>query len=1013
MKTKYSIILSVLVITVGLVLSFAFGGKFRHKIAIRDDAPNMEGSESTTAMDNLEAAMEYEFEMTKDPVTGKIPTGIREAELAQARDILIRQGPLRTASSYSYTFQGPNNLGGRTRTVQYDTRFNGSSNQVILAGGVSGGVFKSTNDGATWTRKSPTGDLFSVTGIAQDPRGGSQDTWYYCTGEALGNSASETGASYRGYGVWKSTDNGETWSRLANSNTGVYESFDDRADYCWKIIVNPVNGDIYLGETAGIMRSQDGGSTWSLVLSGTFSSSSQATDIVCTSGGRLYAAFGGTNSSGQDGVWTSTTGDSGSWTRIAGGGTPAGWNANAAYGRVVLALAPSNENILYALYYNNIDNDCTPSRIEAEFFKWDQSGSTWVDRSANLPDESGCLAGNDPFAVQGGYDLVIGVKPNYENAVFIGGTNIYRSTDGFATTGNTTRIGGYASSASYAIYTNSHPDIHGITFKPGDPLTFICTDDGGIQRTTDDLASTVSWSQINTGYRTYQYYYATIDPRNANTKVLGGAQDNGTTRNIGGTGTDFESVWTGDGVSVGLSDLIGGSTYEYVGSQSGSISRRNSLSSPGVGTSIKPSGSGSGLFVTLFKLDNDNTDYLYYASTGSLYRNTSASTATTLNWTTMTGVGTAVGANFIRSLAATRGTYSAGTASLFIGTSNSKLFRLDDPVNVAAGTSPVDISGGSFPAGATVSSIAVNPRNDDTVIITFSNYAVTSVWWTGNANSATPTWLNVEGNLTLPSFRSAVIAINNSGVAEYYVGTSVGLYKATINGASPGTTSWAQEGPTAIGNAVVTSLALRTSDGNLLVGTHGVGMWLADVDIALRVHFVRFSGRVLERQNELSWDVENEAGCFNYELQRKYPDEPDYQMIANLGCSNTGFFASYSFKDSKVDLGRNLAMYRVKQNDRDGRFVYSSVVTLQRPVSAKFIEYVSAGPTELFIRVNGQNEGSLMSLSLFDMQGRKVLNSSIRRVTGSVNISHLPNGIYLVRIVSQDGYKFDQNILKQ
>ncbi|MEP7164077.1 MAG: CHRD domain-containing protein [Ferruginibacter sp.] len=786
------------------------------------------GEENENAFDELDKALAYEFNMIKNPTTGKVPEGVFEAEKEQARQISESQLGSRTTTANTYSFQGPDNLGGRTRTIAYDVRFNGTSNQIILAGGVSGGVYKSIDNGATWVRKSPTGQHFSCTSIAQDPRVGFQDTWYYGVGEPTGNSAGATGAFYSGNGVYKSTDNGETWTRQANSNTTALESFSTNADFVLKVVVDPTNGNVYAACAAAILRSTDGGGTWNPVLSGALSSSNNFTDIVVTSTGRFYAAFAGSNAVGADGVWASNTGASASWTRIAGpGGTPVGWNANAAYGRVVLGIAPSSENLVYALYSNNFSSDCSVvAGLEAELFRWNNTTSAWTDLSATLPDEAGCLNGNDPFAVQGGYDLVVAVKPDDPTTVFIGGTNVYRST----TSGTSwTRIGGYNSPASYSLYLNSHPDIHAIVFQPGSPAIMLCGNDGGIQRSTNDLAATVVWTPINNGYRTYQYYYVVNDPRNLNAKVIGGAQDNGSTRNTGGTGINFESVFGGDGVSVGLS---GASDLEYVGSQNGNISRRSAASGANVGTSITPTFANTvtsaGLFVTLFKLDPDNTERLYYVNDDTLYLTTTASTVTSGTWSKMTGVATAVGlANDITALAMTRGTYSAATTSLFMGTSNGKVYRLDNPTGVAVGTAPVNITG-TINAGY-ISSIAVNPRNDDTVLVTLSNYGITNAYWTGNANAASPTWTAVEGTLTLPSYRSAAIAINGTtNAVEYYVGTSAGLYASA---GLPGSVAWAQEGSTTIGNAVVSCLDLRPSDNKLLVGTHGYGMWSASIPI--------------------------------------------------------------------------------------------------------------------------------------------------------------------------------------
>lgn len=284
-------------------------------------------------MTDFLGSVEYEFNMLKNPTTGKIPEGIRDTELAQARSLLQQQELAGRIAANSYTFQGPNNLGGRTRALVYDVR-NGTANGVIMAGGVSGGIYKSIDDGATWVRKSPIGDLFSVTTIAQDPRLGFQDTWYYAGGEALGNSASlgpfiTSGVNgfYFGKGVYKSTDNGESWTFLPLSNTGTLEIFDHRADCITKLVVNPATGHIYMAALDAIYRSTDGGTTWGPpVLTSTSGgwSTGMLTDIVVTSTGRFYAAFSGfCNSSPVDmpGVWTSMTGASGSWTKIAGDGS--------------------------------------------------------------------------------------------------------------------------------------------------------------------------------------------------------------------------------------------------------------------------------------------------------------------------------------------------------------------------------------------------------------------------------------------------------------------------------------------------------------------------------------------------------------------------------------------------------------------------------------------------------------------------------------------------------------------
>jgi hypothetical protein len=978
--------------------------------------------EKEDAAENPEARLAYEFEMLKDPATGLIPEGIHEQELAQATRLNELNRSLRTMGVNAYAFQGPENLGGRTRAVAYDRRFNGTTNRVILAGGVSGGIFKSSDNGATWTRTSPLNQLFSVTCLAQDPRPGFEDTWYYGTGEAIGNSAGAGNtALYMGNGLYKSTDNGETWTRLPSSNTTSLESFNARQDYITRVIVDP-DGVVYFAAIDGIYRSADGGTSWTAVLTSGAGgiNTGMVTDIVCTSTSpaRLYASFSGTTNASPTnvpGVWTSATGLSGSWTKIAGAtaaSSPAGWNANGTYRRVVLALAPSNENTLYALY----DNGAANPAIEAELYRWNQLDGSWTDLSANLPDEAGGnLSGNDPFAVQGGYNLVIAVKPDDANVVFIGGTNIYRSTDGWTTPSNYARIGGYVSNLSYGLWPNSHPDIHAIVFQPNNSNILLCGNDGGVQRTTDPLATSVSWTDISNGFRTYQYYHVALDPRIGNPKVIGGAQDNGTTRNIGGNGVNFEMVISGDGVSVGLSDVISGATYEYGGAQNGTIYRRNSTSSPGFVSNIRPAAAlDAGLFVTLFRLDNDNTQYLYYASDSSLYRNTAAASATTGNWTQMTGVQTGIvdglpnGKTRLTVLTTSRGTYDPATSSLFMGTNDGKVFRLDDPANAPAAATPVNITGAGFPAAANVSSIAVNPRNDDTVLVTFSNYGVTSVFWTGNANAASPTWHNVEGSFTLPSFRSSMITLSN-GRVEYFVGTSVGLYMATIDGSNPSATNWVQEGTTSLGNAVVSSLAYRPSDGKLLVGTHGSGMWTTTLSmIPLPVSLLQFDALAEGSNVKLNWATSWEQNSLNYEVERS-ADGTNFQRIGTVGAAgNSSMLQRYQYLDGQP---LSVGYYRLKMNDRDGQSRYSRVAIVRLTSTQQGMQ-VLENPVGQQIRLRFNRRYTQLQLQLFTSNGALVAERQFRN--GTELSWSLPSsqrsGVYILRAIA-DGEVLTANLL--
>lgn len=402
----------------------------------------------------------YDFDMMKNPQTGTIPANIRETELAFARNIpeknLGQGGLARLDDLNTYYPAGPNNQGGRTRAVAYDVRYNGTSNKVILAGGVSGGIMRSSDGGATWTRVSPDNEIHNVTCIAQDPRTGNQNTWYAGGGEPYGNSADELGAIYLGFGLYKSTDNGVTWTKLPlNSITdigsviplgaGTLEGFDNPFDYVHKIAINPVTGDLYVAVHRRLVRSSDGGNTFQTVFGSAVTATSLGgqMDVVISNAGKIILAVNGSNpDTTLRGVWVSTTGNQNSWTRIAGAGpknktlgvdSVAGWRANsylnyagtnppvAISKRIIMAMAPSNQNVVYILYENGLSNTAPDNAPEADLFKLSMAnGYTWTNLSSNMPDFPGSNAATDPLTVQGGYDMFVGVKPDDSNFVLLG-----------------------------------------------------------------------------------------------------------------------------------------------------------------------------------------------------------------------------------------------------------------------------------------------------------------------------------------------------------------------------------------------------------------------------------------------------------------------------------------------------------------------------------------------------------------------------------------------------------------
>ncbi|HZV11958.1 MAG TPA: sialidase family protein, partial [Candidatus Kapabacteria bacterium] len=802
-------------------------------------------SASEGGKDNPEGRDQWEWMRLHDPATGVIPANIRNKELAFAATIPARAQhstffkTLNGATTQSYNWQprGPFNVGGRTRALGVDIQ----NENVILAGGITGGMWRSTDAGTTWVRTTRLDQLPSVTCLAQDTRTGHENTWYYGTGEFRTNVRRFGDADYYGDGIFKSTDDGITWHQLPSTATSSSASFVGNFQYVTNVITDPSNTtqDVVYAATYGeIVRSSDGGTTWTTVL-GDSANSVGFTNVAIGSDGSVYAGMGSGGTT--HGIWRSPDGMH--WTDI----TPTSLWSDSTRG-MALDVSPSDPTTLYVLAETPYKGLGVPSSyVDSEWYSlWkytykngNGSNGTWTNYSANIPYYGNNNQGYNNYENYNGlgsYALVVKIAPYDPNTVLLGGTDMYISTDGFSTKSHITWLGGYDTYGNYgANATDLHPDQHALVFSYSQQGTVYASNDGGVFTIPDVSAGSSKWTPLDNGYITGQFYTTAIDHSGADrTAVVGGLQDNGSWNT---DSTNASTPWYGIGGGDGSFCAIGDSANSYyTSSQYGSIVGFINTNGTWNAYQVMQAQQVCDLFVNPFVLDPVNDHIMYLPGRSNVWRNNAVNTSGTLNnWFEMTNTKTPDNSDVTAV-----GISTANPAHrMYYGTSTGRLFVMNGADQ--GNPSPTEITGTDFPQGGFTNCVAVDPFDGSRAMVVFSNYNVQSLFYTSDAGT---TWNAVGGNLEQnpdgtgdgPSCRWATILHRGSDTL-YLVGTSTGLYSTTtldnFSEANPSVT-WVQEGATSIGNVIVDMVDARQSDGYITVATWGNGMFSTFIPTIIR-----------------------------------------------------------------------------------------------------------------------------------------------------------------------------------
>jgi len=769
--------------------------------------------------ENPHARSTWEYRRLANPRTGLIPAGIFQREQVFART-LPRRGPDNRMPGLAdkmpgWVNRGPHNIGGRTRALAIDVT--DPTYRTLLAGGVTGGLWRTTDDGATWTQIVGTNQLHNINCIVQDTRPGHEHVWYYGTGEGQKTILEFGGRAHRGDGIFKSVDGGLTWQVLPATATYLPQELDNPFNYVMEIVVDTSNlaeDEVYAATHGIIYRSVNGGDTWTAVL-GDENQLSHYTELLIDGQGVLYASL--SSDGGVHGVFRSEDGLA--WTDL---GVPF---TDTSYGRVGLGASPANPGLVFMLTANP-----TSSAIH-ELWRYTHApgGGTWSDRSHllnDLPNPYDPGAGW-PYWPQRGYNLHVSPNPVYPNAVFIGGVHLWRSADGWTTPDRSVRVGGY-----YYDNRSHHADQHRLIWQPGSGTVAYTASDGGVHKTLRVNAAEVEWTSLNHGLNTTQFYSVAVDQEvPGNPVIAGGTQDNGTLwTKVTDPEADWVEIFGGDGAGCTVLDAAQGDyLVSYYFANTWHI-RVDDNGTQVLTAAITPNTGDTFLFINPGLTDPQDEKVHYVATADGVLANRDftqipwGNESPTLNgWARLTSqpAGESISA---------LGTNAQPGHALYYGTVEGRLFRLDAVLGAPVGSVPVELTGNAaFPVGSWINGIGVHPQDDRKVLVCSANYEVESLWYTDDGGL---TWTDVEGNLAGadgPSVRSvAIVPLAHKDL--WLAGTSVGLFSALPD--SGEVPEWVQESPDNIGNVIVEALTTRPPDGLIVAGTYGRGIFSVKVSPA-------------------------------------------------------------------------------------------------------------------------------------------------------------------------------------
>lgn len=636
-------------------------------------------------------------------------------------------------------------VSGRTKAIAIDPR----TPSTVYIGTANGGVWKSTDNGTTWSPKTDYMGSLAIGALAIDPNNSS--TIFAGTGEYHGPPV-DGAYQYYGNGLLRSEDGGETWSELATSTFAH--------DEISRILFDPTDltsRRMFLSSATGVYESVDGGINWSQLRAGSASDLVLIVNAGPPQAVQLIAAFFG------DGLWTNTrTGSTWSgWTQITSAVFPS------VFGRIALGQCRDHPPTIYAAFSSanalggmakttdgglswtsvrqpmyeqwvvgllpgGADNhqhtfvisetDFTTPIMGHTYATFEggapahthnvtftaaemqtlASGSGSVTKASN-PDATGhqhdFLADRRVPIQQTNWNFHISIHPTDPNTVYFGEVRLWKTATGDGPWTDITD--GELTPAPADRPISIHVDQQAVALDPTNPNIIWACNDGGVYR-SENRGQT--WSHRNRDLATLQYMSVAVHPQ-WEAIMLGGTQDNGTHRYSGNPAWEF--VDDGDGGFTAIDPNT--PTRMYHGQPRYGFYRSDSSGARRTWAFKSGSVTGGGTFYNSFALDPSDPNVCYFGS-NQLWR--SSDNADT--WSPITNL-------LINEPITAIAVHPADSTTIYVATEQGRVYRVQKtgPTWALAHVTTTDLTGPDLPANHAISDIAVDPIG--TVWVTLSS----------------------------------------------------------------------------------------------------------------------------------------------------------------------------------------------------------------------------------------------------------------------------------------------------